>query len=153
MVDFKLEKDEFLMAVDPLEDSAEKLRQYNALQTVERYIAKRYVEFMDAKSDFEKSKIFDGISNAVSSFCQILEAVAWHCVDKRSKGFVSFLDITVRDTKRAIGKRTPTCEEVKLFYYQINLAVLLVRACTGEHLKYYDELRKKAYKTAKRSWK
>lgn len=151
MEEFKLEKGEFIIAVNPLEDSAEKLKKYNALQTAERYIAKRYVEFMDAKSDFEKYKIFNEMSNAVSSFCQILEEVAWCCDEQRSKAFVSFLDITVRDTKRAIGKRTPTCEEVKLFYYQVNLAVFLVRACTGEHLKYYDELRKKAYKTANRS--
>ena len=151
MAEFKLEKGEFLIAVNPLEDSAEKLQMYDALQKAERYIAKRYAEFIDAKSDFEKSKIFDGISNAVSSFCQILEAIAWYCGAQRSKAFVSFLALTLRETRRALGKRTPTCEEVKLFYSQINLTVLLVRACTDEHLKYYDKLRKKAYKTANMS--
>lgn len=148
MVEFKLEKDEFIMAVNPLEDCAEKLQRYDALQKVDRYIANRYVEFMNAKGDFEKSKIFDEISNALSSFCRILETIEWYCDAQRAKDFVSFLLLTVRDTKRAIGKRTPTGEEVKLFYYQINLSVLLVRACTGEHLKYYDDLRKKAYKAA-----
>lgn len=151
MVEFKIEKGECIMAVDPLEDSAGKLQRYYALQKVERYIAKRYVEYMNAKSDAEKSRIFDEIENAFSSFCRILETVAWYCDAQRAKDFISFLLLTVKDTKRAIGKRTPTCEDVKLFYYQVNLAVLLIRACTGEHLKYYDELRKKACKTANRS--
>lgn len=151
MVEFKLEKGECLMAVNPLEDSAEKLQRYDALQKVERYIAKHYVGFMDAKSDAEKSQIFFETMRATSYFCQILDKIAWCCDIQRAQNFVSFLSRTVNETKRAVQHHMPTGEEVKLLYYQVNLACLLVRTCTGEHLKYYDELRKKAYNTANRS--
>lgn len=57
MVEFKLEKGEFLMAVNPLEDCAEKLQRYDALQKVDRYIANRYVEFMNAKGDLDRKSV------------------------------------------------------------------------------------------------
>lgn len=149
MEEFKLEKGEFLMAVDPLEDSAEKLQKYYALQTIERKIAKRYVEIMNAKSDVEKIEKWGEMNRTFSAFNMYLAKIAGHVGDKKAHDLTMFFCLSNLEASHALKNCKPREERVKIIYFLANTSLLLLRGCKKENLDYYNNIIKGVDKAAK----
>lgn len=149
MVDFKLDKNEFLMAVDPLEDSAEKLRIYNALLTMERKIAKRYVEIMDAKSDVEKIEKWGEMTRTFAAFNMYLAKLAVHVRDQKAHDLTMFFCLSNLEASHALKNCKPREERVKIIYFLANTSLLFLRGCQKENLDYYKNIIKWVDKAAK----
>lgn len=149
MVEFKLEKGEFLMAVNPLEDSAEKLRIYNALLTMERKIAKRYVEIMDAKSDVEKIEKWGEMTRTFAAFNMYLAKLAGHVRDQKAHDLTMFFCLSNIEASHALKNCKPREERVKIIYFLANTSLLFLRGCLKENLDYYKNIIKGVDKAAK----
>lgn len=149
MVDFKLDKNEFLMAVDPLEDSAEKLKKYYALQTIERKIAKRYVEIMDAKSDNEKIEKWGEMTKTFAAFNMYLAKLACHIRSQKAHDLTMFFCLSNIEASHALKNCKPREERVKIIYFLANTSLLFLRGCKKENLDYYKNIIKGVDKAAK----
>lgn len=148
MAEFKLEKGEFLTAVNPLEDSAEKLQKYNALLTIERKIAKRYFEIMDAKSDFEKIEKWDEMNRTFAAFNMYLAKLASHIRDQRAHDLTMFFCLSNVEASNALKNCKPREERVKIIYFLANTSLLLLKGCQKENLDYYKKIIKGVDKAA-----
>lgn len=149
MVDFKLEKGEFLMSVNPLEDSAEKLQKYYALQAMERKIAKRYVEIMNAKSDVEKLEKWGEMNRTFAAFNMYLAKLAGHIRSQKEHDLTMFFCLANIEACHALKNCKPREERVKIIYFLANTSLLFLRGCLKENLDYYKNIIKGVDKAAK----
>lgn len=149
MVDFKLDKKEFLMAVNPLEDSAEKLQIYYALQTMERKIAKRYVEILNAKNDVEKLEKWGEMNRTFAAFNMYLAKLAGHIRDQKAHDLTMFFCLSNIEASHALKNCKPREERVKIIYFLANTSLLFLRGCLKENLDYYKNIIKGVDKAAK----
>lgn len=149
MAEFKLEKGEFLTAVNPLEDSDEKLQKYNALLTMERKITKRYAEILDAKSDLEKLEKWDEMNRTFSAFNMYLAKLAVHVRDQRAHDLTIFFCLSNVEASHALKNCKPREERVKIIHFLANTSLLLLRGCKKENLDYYKNIIKGVDNAAK----
>ena len=149
MAEFKLEKGELLTAVNPLEDSDEKLQKYNALLTMERKIAKRYVDIMDAKSDLEKLEKWDEMNRTFAAFNMYLAKLAGHVKEQKAHDLTMFFCISNTEASHALKNCKPREERVKIIYFLANTSLLFLRGCQKENLDYYKNIIKGVDKAAK----
>lgn len=148
MEEFNLEKGEFLMAVDTLEDSDEKLQKYNALLTMERKIAKRYVEIINAKSDLEKIEKWDEMNRTFAAFNMYLAKLAGHIRSQKAHDMTMFFCLSNTEASHALKNCKPREERVKIIYFLANTSLLFLRGCLKENLDYYKNIIKGVDKAA-----